>query len=147
MGDSWQDSETWSYNPHKGPVLEEKFTGKKFDSIFGKISHPTQNHRLSLILRVYLKQVNHKTSALDGHKKSVPIKDWDQDEWYKFTTKFERQSYLWNNRFWLIPPKYFSLMDVKFGGHTVRPNVHCHLITEITNSPSDAHWKIRVFNL
>jgi hypothetical protein len=147
MSAVWQDSETWSYNPHAGNVLSERFKGKRFDSYFGKSSHPTQNHSLRLYLRVNLKQVNSKTNTLDFNKESFPIKDWSPDEWYRFATDFERQSRLWNNRFWLIPPTYFTLLDVKNGGRAVRPNIHCHLMTEVANSASNAHRTIEVVNL
>lgn len=147
MSEVWQSSEAWAYNPHAGNVLNQRFRGKKFDSYFGKSSHPTQNHVLKFFLRINLKQVNNKSTYPDFDKKNFPVKDWNPDEWYRFTTDFERQSRLWNNRFWLIPPKYFSLMDVKFGGRTVRPNVLCSLFTEITNSPSNAHRTIEVVNL
>jgi hypothetical protein len=147
MSEVWLDSNSWSYNPHSGNVLNERFKGKKFDSYFGKNSHPTQNHSLKIYLRVYLKPINNQTSALDSKKRRFPVKNWTPDEWLNFTTQFERQSYLWNNRFWLIPPKYFSLMDVKFGGRTIRPNIHCFLFTEVTNSPGNAHRTIDVVNL
>lgn len=147
MSEVWHNSETWSYNPHLGCVLKENFKGKKFDSVFGKNLHYTQNHHLILHLRVYLKQVNSKTTALDHNKRSFPIKDWTPDEWYNFTTQFKRQSHLWNNRFWLIPPNYFSLLDVKNGGRAIRPNIKCLLITDVTNNASNAHKEIEVVNL
>jgi hypothetical protein len=147
MSEVWLDSNTWSYNPHRGNALNDRFKGKLFDSYFGKHSHPTQNHSLKIFLRVYLKQVNNQTTALDSKKRSFPIKNWTPDQWLNFTAQFERQSYLWNNRFWLIPPKYFSLMDTKFGGRTMRSNIQCRLITEVTNSPGNAHRTIDVVNL
>jgi len=147
MSEVWQNSDTWSYSPHTGCVLKERFKGKLFDSYFGKSSHPKQNHSLKIFLRINLKQVNNQTTALDSKKRSFPVKNWTPEEWYDFTTQFERQSNLWNNRFWLIPPKYFSLMDVEFGGRKMRPNMHCRLITEVTNSPSNGHRTIDVVNL
>jgi len=146
MSEVWHDSETWSFNPHSGCVLKERFKGKLFDSVFAKNNHYTQNHHLIFYLRINLRQVNNKTSALDSKKRSFPIKNWTPDEWQTFTTQFERQSHLWNNRFWLIPPKYFSLLDTK-SGSTIRPNIKCLLMTEITNSPSNAHRTINVVNL
>jgi len=145
MGNDWKDSGTWTYNPQAGNVLTERFTGKLFDSYFGKSSHPTQNHALKLFLRINLIQVNGKTSARDAHKKRFPIKSWDQAKWFDFTKAVERQANLWNNRFWLMPPKSFNLMDVKLGARTVRPNIQCLLITEIVNS--NAHRNINVVNL
>jgi hypothetical protein len=146
MSTFWEDSETWSFNPQMGCVLKNRFKGKLFDSYFGKNSHHTQNHALQLLLRVYLKPLNTKI-ATDLKKQNLPAKNWTSDEWMNFTSMFKRQSHLWNNRFWLIPPKYFALLDDKSGGRAKRPNIACRLITEVTNSPSNAHRTIDVVNL
>jgi hypothetical protein len=143
----WHDAESWPHNPHAGSKLSERFRGKLFDTTFGKNNHPTQNHFLSIILRINLKPVNHQTSRLDANGVSFPIKNWQTDEWFKFTSEFQRQSRLWNNRFWLIPPKHFSLLDVQYNGHKMRPNVHCQLTVEVTNSATNAHRTIEVVNL
>lgn len=140
------DSETWNYNPHAGCVLNQRFKGGKFDSYFGRNSHHTQNHALRLYLRIHLKPVDGKT-ATDLRKRSFPTKNWTPDEWLKFTTLFERQSNMWNSRFWLLPPNYFTLLDDKSGGRAVRPNVACNLVTQVTNSPSNTHRTIEVVNL
>ena len=147
MSEVWLNSGTWVYNYLKGVFLTERFKGKLFDSYFGRNSHPTQNHSLKLFLRINLQPVNHQLTAKDSIKRSFAIKDWKTDDWYNFTKQFERQSYLWNNRFWLIPPKNFTLFDFKQGNRTTRPNVQCLLITEITNSPSNAHRTIDVVSL
>jgi hypothetical protein len=147
MGETWKSAETWSLNLSAGGVYEKQFKGSLFDSILGKNSHPTQNHRLSLILRLYLKPVSGKNKYKDLNERDFPVKEWTANEWYNFTTVFERQTHLWNNRFWLIPPKYFSLLDAKYNNRAMRPNVHCHLLTEILNSPSGAHRTIDVVNL
>lgn len=146
MSEIWMDADTWSYKPHLGCVLEERFKSAKFDSYFGKNSHPTQNHALKFFLRINLKQLNSKV-AIDSKKRSFPAKNWNSDEWLKFTSQFERQSRLWNNRFWLIPPKYFTLLDVKNGGRAMRPNVQCFLFTEVTNNAASSHRTIDVVNL
>jgi hypothetical protein len=146
MSEYWLDAETWNHNPHLGSVLNQRFKGQKFDSYFGKNSHHTQNHALKIYLRIHLKQVNTQV-ATDSKRRNFPAKNWTPDEWLNFTTQFERQGRLWNNRFWLIPPKYFTLLDDKSGGRAVRPNVQCFLFTEVTNSPANAHRTINVVNL
>lgn len=145
MGDDWKDSETWTFNPQAGIVITERFRGKLFDSYFGRSSHPTQNHVLKLFLRIDLTQVNNKKTAVDGHKKKFPIKNWDQDKWIDYVSAFERQANLWNNRFWLIPPRSFSLWDVNQGSRRIRPNIQCRLITQIISN--NAHRSIKVVNL
>ena len=145
MGDDWKDSDTWTYNPQTGVVLTERFKGKLFDSYFGRSSHPTQNHVLRLFLRIDLAQVNDKKSAVDGHKKRFPIKNWGQDKWVDFVAAFEHQAGLWNNHFWLVPPRSFTLWDVKQGSRTIRPNIQCSLITQVMTS--NPHRTIKVVNL
>lgn len=147
MSEVWLDSATWTYKPHAGSVLSERFKGKLFDSYFAKNIHYTQNHHLFLHLRINLKPVTGQTVAPDHNRRNFPIKEWTADEWLSFTTQFERQSQLWNNRFWLIPPKHFSLLDFKNGGRTIRPNIKCLLRTEVTNNAANAHKVIEVVNL
>ncbi len=147
MSSHWQDADAWSYSPHGGPILNERFKGKRFDSYFGTNAHPSQNHALKLYLRVNLRPVSGKATAPDTTRKHYPVKDWSSDEWSRFAAMFERQSDLWNRRFWLIPPRSFSLLDDKRGGRAVRPNVQCSLFTEVVNSVSSAHRTIEVVNL
>ncbi len=146
MGEIWLDSKTWFYKPSVGNLWQEGFKGKRFDSYLGKSSHFTQNHVLKLFLRVHLNPINKQTSAVDSNKRSFPIKDWTTRGWEKFTQEFEKQSRLWNNRFWLTPPLHFSLMDVVNGRTFLRPNIMCSLITELS-SAEKAHRKIDVYNI
>ncbi|MEW6125735.1 MAG: hypothetical protein AB1757_01620 [Acidobacteriota bacterium] len=147
MAINWLDAETWTHSPQRGCVFEERYKGKLFDSVLSRNIHPTQNHFLALHLRVFLKPVTGQTTQRDFNNRSFPIKEWTPQEWSSFTSQFTRQSYLWNNRFWLIPPKYFSLLDDKYGGRAVRPNIKCHLAVEVTNAAGNAHRTIEVVNL
>ncbi len=147
MSDVWLESEGWTFNAAAGHKWNDKYKGKLFDSYLGKSSHYTQNHALKLFLRIYLKPVNGKITAADTKKRDFPVKDWSASEWSNFTAQFIKQSNLWNNRFWLVPPKDFKLMDAKNGGPSIRPNVMCQLITELTSSPSNAHRTVEVVNL
>jgi len=147
MGEIWLDTRSWFYKPSVGNLWQERFRGKHFDSYLGKSSHPTQNHVLKLFLRVYLNPISKRSTATDANKRSFPIKDWTPRGWAKFTEQFEKQSRMWNNRFWLIPPKHFSIMDVRSGRNFLRPNISCSLITELVDSEAKAHRKIDVFNI
>ena len=147
MGDIWLDSRTWYYKPAVGNLWQERFIGKRFDSQLGKSSHPTQNHALRLYLRVFLNPINKRTSAQDFNKKTFPIKDWTPGGWEKFTKEFEKQSNLWNYKFWLVPPRHFSIADFDLGRKFVRPNIVCHLHTELADTPGKAHRTVDVFNI
>jgi hypothetical protein len=147
MGDIWLDSRTWYYRPAVGNLWQERFIGKRFDSYLGKSSHPTQNHGFHLYLRVFLNPVNKRTTAKDANKKTFPIKDWTSSGWEKFTEQFKKQSGLWNNKFWLVPPRHFSIADFDLGRKFVRPNITCLLHTELADAPGKAHRTIDVFNI
>jgi hypothetical protein len=88
-----------------------------------------------------------KRTTKDFNKTSFPVKEWSAEEWSGFTSQFERQARLWNNRFWLVPPKPFALLDDKRAGRPVRPNIHCSLFVEVVNTVSLAHRTIEVANL
>jgi len=147
MGDIWLDSSTWFYKPAVGNLWQERFRGKRFDSYLGKSSHPTQNHGLYLYLRVFLNPINKRTTAQDANKKTFPIKDWTSSGWEKFTKEFKKQSNLWNNRFWLVPPRHFSIADFDLGRKFVRPNIACLIQTELVDTPNKAHRTVDVFNI
>jgi len=147
MSEIWLDTHSWFYKPGVGNLWQERFKGKRFDSYLGKNSHYTQNHALYLLLRIYLNPVGKRSTAVDLNKKSFPIKDWTPSGWAKFKEEFEKQSRLWNNRFWLIPPAHFSLMDNRDGGRVLRPNIACHVLTTLTDSPATAHRTIDAINV
>jgi len=147
MGEVWLDAQTWFYKPSVGNLWQERFRGKKFDSFFGHSSHPTQNHALRLYLRVFLNPINKRSTAADADKKNFPVKDWTPEAWEKFKEQFEKQSNLWNSKFWLAPPLHFSLGDFDMGRKFIRPNITCALHTQLVDDPSQAHRTIDVFNI
>ncbi|MEP7074416.1 MAG: hypothetical protein ABI878_01290 [Acidobacteriota bacterium] len=149
MGETWLDARSWYYKPSVGNRWDERFRGKRFDSYLGRSSHPTQNHVLKLFLRIYLNPVkkSDRPSGIDGNKKSFPLKDWTPKGFAKFREEFEKQSRLWNHRFWLVPPKFFTIGDISQGGRFVRPNIACMLFTELTESPGSAHRTVDAYNI
>jgi hypothetical protein len=61
---------------------------------------------------------------------------------------------LWDNKFWLIPPDDFSLIDIvegswtaKSGSTTTRPNVKCEFDFQIAPTTTIAHQVVEVVNL
>src|SRR5262245_50720469 len=147
MAEVWLDARTWFYKPSVGNLWQERFRGKRFDSILGRSSHPTQNHALNLYLRVFLNPINKRTTAQDANKKTFPIRDWTSSGWEKFTEEFVKQSRLWNGKFWLVPPLHYSLGDFDLGRKFIRPSVVCYLYTELVDAPAKAHRTIDVFNI
>jgi len=111
-----------------------------------------QNHTLTLVLKIFLKQVATlwglpMAPYADSDGKFFWIRPWQNTAWACFRDEFKRQSLKWNDRFWLIPPLGFSKLDVKVGAYTVRPNIYCHLYVDLIGGPGGAHRTIQVVNL
>jgi hypothetical protein len=113
----------------------------------------SQNHTLSLVLKVYLRQLLDQSMPrvwrvpiFDGNQLFL-MKPWRTAEWADFVRKFKRECAKWTNHFWLIPPAGFSTLDVKVGKHTIRPNIYCHLEVVVVPGPGGAHRTIDVVNL
>jgi hypothetical protein len=148
MSEEWIDLGAAYYRPTMGNMWRERIRGKHFDSYFGRSSHHTQNHVLKIYLRVHLERITKQTAAIDADKKAFPVRDWTDKGWAKFRDEFFKQSNLWNNHFWLVPPAHFTLGDAAGGGRTrVRPNIKCSLFVEAVDDPKLAHQKIQVFNI
>jgi hypothetical protein len=122
-----------------------------FDSYLLLKPGGTENHTLTLVLKIYLKQAPtygmKKFVHLDWDKNAFVITPWGASDWSQFRRQFQKQCMLWNNNFWLLPPKNFSKLDVKAGGRAVRPNIYCHLYVQLTGTPAGAHRAIEVANL
>ncbi len=143
-----------------------------FDSKLSLSNNPSQNCKLRLTLRIYLKQIIPDNYYVDLIQKTIAsavgkplnpnrkvgvhddagntpklIKDWQGTEWIDFVKKFIVQAQVWNKKFWLQPPDDFSLFDVKQGTSTFRPNVECELEVQILFIPGFSQQTIEVVNL
>lgn len=134
-------------------ILGVRQTGSDdpFDSYLLLKPGGSENHTLTLVLKIYLKQATtyglKKFVHLDWDKKSYVIKPWEASDWAHFRKEFLRQCAFWNNNFWLAPPKNYSKLDVKAGNRVMRPNIYCHLFVQLVGSPAGAHREIEVANL
>lgn len=128
-----------------------------FDSYLLLHENGTDNHTLTLVMKVYLNQVVPTTVMVGGKPVTQPFKDWDQKEfaikpwsaveYTKFSREFRRQCGYWTNQFWLEPPAGFTAYDYKLGPRKVRPNVYCHLYVDLVSSAAAAHRTINIVNL
>jgi hypothetical protein len=109
----------------------------------------TQNHTLTLVLKVCLNQATPNSSEfqLDHDLRPFVIEKWPPGEFEAFKRVFTADAARWNNRFWLIPPAGYSGLDVKVGNRTMRPNIYCHLYVDATSNANNAHCTIRVVYL
>lgn len=142
----------------KGVVLNllawPEYNGEAaFDSYLLLKPGGIENHTLTLVVRIYLKQVEPKFRLLDkwiyfDFDNNVFLIDrWSVGDWEMFRKTFRQQCTAWNNRFWLTPPNDFAKLDVKVGRRVVRPNIYCHLFVELSGSPGGAHREIEVANI
>jgi hypothetical protein len=129
-----------------------------FDSFLILHENGCDNHTLTLVLKVHLKQVVPTSFNLpllgtltlpfpDFNKKAFVIKPWTAADFSAFTKAFLAQCAHWTNKFWLTPPATFSALDYKLGSRAVRPNIYCHLHVDLVGSVGDAHRTIEVVNL
>jgi hypothetical protein len=126
--------------------------GTKFDSFLKRHENGTDNHTLTLYLKVFLDPVDsglERGPYFDSGPNLFIVTQWDRDNplFKAFTKSFKKQGQVWNNRFWLVPPAGFSRLDVKVGKRTIRPNIYCHLVVDVRDTASGAHRTINVVNL
>jgi hypothetical protein len=139
-----------------GTVLEVRGTSQQrfdgaFDSYLKRYTNGTDNHTLTLVLKIALNRISPPKDLLfprfDYNNTMFFIKSWPDQDWDAFTRAFQRQAAMWNRKFWLIPPDTFSRLDVTVGRRTVRPNIYCHLYVDLSRRPPDVHHSIDVVNL
>jgi hypothetical protein len=122
-----------------------------FDSYLIRHADGASNHTLTLTLKIFLKQVPtfglRLFPVIDWNKTLFFIRPWPAHDWTAFKQRFRSQCLRWNDRFWLVPPRDFSGLDVKLGRTTFRPNIYCHLYVEILANEHGAHRTIEVVNL
>ena len=115
-----------------------------------------KNHTLTLVLKIFYNQLLGQSIPrnLSMHyiEAGTPprmyiMRPWQPGPWAEFLRGVKREAQKWNNKFYLIPPAGFSMLDVKVGSRTIRPNVYCHLHLEIMQNMANAYHKIDVLNL
>lgn len=122
-----------------------------FDSYLLQHTNGSDNHTLTLVLKIYLKPVD--TGWLpyklvqDWDKKLFVAERWPPTAWAQFKARVIQQSKRWNDRFWLTPPAGWSGLDVKVGTRKLRPNIYCHLFVDIVGSAAGAHKTIEAMYL
>lgn len=147
----------------KGRVIEMKAASDfandiAFDSFLILKENGTENHTLTLVLKIHADQVapfsvkvpfvgEVKFPFADSDGTLFAIKPWSAADFAAFKRSFLQQCALWNNKFWLIPPAGFTGLDYKIGSRTVRPNIYCHLFVTLLGSAAGAHHTIRLVNL
>ena len=148
---------------HRGDVA--------FESTLELSAVPSWNHRLRIILNLFLKRKD-PTAAEDIVIRSIasffgksfpagtqlgiyqdpwggqfPAAGWRDGDWGYFKSNFLAAANRWNRRFWLIPPADFDVFDFSRQGARYRPNICCNFETNIVGTSGSAHWTMDVFKL
>lgn len=109
---------------------------------------PAENHNLRIRLGLCVQKVPGKPSTFkDFGGNSFKIREWKYLEWMNFWDTIFDQCEMWNNQFWLIPPRDYSKLDVKVGDMKFRPNVKCELFVQLWSVPGNAHKNIKIAKL
>lgn len=129
-----------------------------FDSFLILKENGSDNHTLTLVLKMHMNQVSPLSVNLpwlgqvtfpfaDFNGTMFNIKPWTGADFAAFRKSFLHHCAHWNDKFWLIPPAGFTGLDYKLGSRTVRPNIYCHLFVSVLGSGTGAHRKIDIVNL
>jgi hypothetical protein len=122
--------------------------GTTFHSDITQSNNIHTNHVLRLRLGICLQKITAPPKTFKDFGKNIfNIRNWREDEWYRFWRQVFDQSEHWNDKFWLVPPANFTAFDFTSGGVKYRPNIKCSLFVQIWNNPGNAHKNIRVAKL
>jgi hypothetical protein len=129
----------------------------KFDSFLYKATHLGSHLKLTIKLRINLRQLPPKPIplALDADGNPFWTLPWSNAGWAAFISAAAAQADMWNNKFWLLPPASFSGFDEvyeldpflsAFPNKAFRPNIRCALDVDFA-ATDDAQRTIDVANL
>lgn len=119
-----------------------------FHSEFTVSKTAGENHVLRLRLGIHFEKMTGITSFSNSlNPTPFKIREWTDLEWYAFRNTVFTQSDMWNNQFWLIPPKDFTELDINAGYVKFRPNVKCELFVQVWNTPALAQKRIKLAKL
>ena len=141
-------------DPKDGMVVMVRGTSQggdaAFDSYLKRHQDGTQNHTLTLVLKIHLNSNSHKASVglqPDADLNPFVVEKWPPGKFESFKKVFLDDAARWNNQFWLIPPAGYSGLDVKVGNRTFRPNIYCHLYVDADSAANAAHCSVEVVYL
>ena len=119
-----------------------------YHSEFKVSKSPGENHVLRLRLGLCVQKVPGVPNTFrDFDGNSFSIREWTTGEWFSFWHTILDQCDVWNNQFWLIPPRTYSELDVAAGDIKFRPNVQCELFVQLWSNPGEAQKLIKVAKL
>lgn len=123
-----------------------------FDIFLTRDQHDPSSCTLRLKLKIRLQQIKPGLPPLygDANGKGFWIRPWSGAEWATFVRGAQAQAKMWNNRFWLKPPRDYTDLDVSypsFPKQAYRPYIQCELEVDFDADEEEAHKTIKVANL
>ncbi len=125
-----------------------------FDAFLYKPISGSDQLKLVIRLGINLRPMSPRLIPLelDAGKKPFWTTSWSGGDWQRFVNAATVQANMWNNKFWLLPPRIPSLFtdfDRKldaFPNQAYRPTIRCELAVDF-NAGTSAHRTIEVANL
>jgi hypothetical protein len=118
-----------------------------FDIDFIGAMVPTWNHTMWISLKVCLQQnITDDNWVVDSDGNKFGAQEWTTAQWLVFKEYFRRQAQLWDSRFVLEPPRYHRSLRYKSAAERRMyfPKIECRFVLTVLDSPSDAHWTVKV---
>src|SRR5262249_31100888 len=108
------------------------------------------NAQLFIYIRQWLKPISAAAKGYwiqDSNGTWFLLQEWGTTEWQRFVNDYRWQAqWVWDARFWLVPPPGYNGLDTQFGPYTVRPNVLCRFVL-LDGNASWYHKMIEVARL
>lgn len=132
--------------------------GGSFDSELGNPQPRDNESRLTLVIKLHLRQMNPSgtadTGTLRDSGQNYTITRWDNDSWTSFTRRVANMvDSVWDAKQFLTPPANLPqsvLREMMFPGPLgsgKAPYVSCHLDARIQASASGSHASLRCYRL
>lgn len=108
--------------------------------------------KLTIKLRINLRPLPPTPMAQqkDADGKIFYTTAWNGADWANFLRAATAQADMWNNKFWMLPPRTFTDFDEKLDSFPIRqawrPNIRCELDVDF-NAVHDAHATVDVANI
>jgi hypothetical protein len=87
----------------------------------------------------------------DADNKMFYTAPWNAADWANFLRAANAEANMWNDKFWLTPPRTFADFDQDLGSFPIRqmyrPNICCELDVDFTATKDDAHATVDVVNI
>jgi hypothetical protein len=133
-------------------LSEDQYSTKaKFLAMLWKPIPGPDCYKLTIYLRVRLKQAFPGPLVKDYNGTPFWIRPWSGSEWSTFVNGAKAAAKMWNNQFWLKAPQGMKDYDMprmqNYIRSSWRPYIACELDVDFSANQGDADMAIDVYNL